>query len=59
MVAHILKLFTAVYAVFYATIRIIDVAKRDALRAQLLANETLDEKFGALTLKTGIARTRE
>ncbi|KAF8607527.1 inositol polyphosphate phosphatase [Ceratobasidium sp. AG-I] len=57
-----------VYAVFYTTVRVIDVAKRSALQAQLLASvtatgpdEKLDEKLAALTLntKTGISRTRE
>lgn len=56
-----------VYAVFHATVRMIDVAKRNALQAQLLASVTrttpgqsLDEKLAALSFKpekTGIART--
>lgn len=49
-------------------VRVIDVAKRNALQAQLLASvattgpgEKLDEKLAALALnsKTGIDRTRE
>ncbi|KAG9101703.1 inositol polyphosphate 5-phosphatase [Ceratobasidium sp. 370] len=53
-----------VYAIFHATARVIDIAKKNALQAQLLASvtstglhESLDEKLAALTVKTGIART--
>lgn len=55
-----------VYAVFHATVRVVDVAKKNALHTQLLASvistgpgEKLDERLSALTpkTKTGISRT--
>lgn len=61
-------MFSLVYAVFHATVRVVDVAKKNALHTQLLASvistgpgEKLDERLSALTLKTktGISRTRE
>ncbi|KAG8690428.1 inositol polyphosphate 5-phosphatase [Ceratobasidium sp. 423] len=53
-----------IYAIFHATVRVIDVAKRNALQTQLLAelthtnpSQTLDQKFSKMTIKTGISRT--
>jgi hypothetical protein len=56
---------SAVYAIFHATVRVIDTAKKDALQAQLLAElthtkagESLEQKLSKMNIKTGIARTR-
>ncbi|KAJ1308885.1 hypothetical protein OPQ81_004572 [Rhizoctonia solani] len=53
-----------IYAIFHATVRVIDIAKKNAIQAQLLAEltytnrgHTLDQKLSNMTIKTGIART--
>ncbi|CAE6420494.1 unnamed protein product [Rhizoctonia solani] len=53
-----------IYAIFHATVRVIDTAKKDALQAQLLAElthtkagESLEQKLSKMNIKTGIART--
>ncbi|CAE6454924.1 unnamed protein product [Rhizoctonia solani] len=53
-----------IYAIFYTTVRVIDVSKKNALQAQLLdelvhtsPNQTLDQKLSKMSIKTGISRT--
>ncbi|CAE6395108.1 unnamed protein product [Rhizoctonia solani] len=53
-----------IYAIFHATVRVINVAKKNALQAQLLAElthtnagESLDQKLSKMAIKIGIART--
>ncbi|KDN51231.1 hypothetical protein RSAG8_00860, partial [Rhizoctonia solani AG-8 WAC10335] len=53
-----------IYAIFHATVRVIDVAKKDALQSQLLeelihtnSGQTLDQKLSTMSIKTGVART--
>ncbi|KAL5636707.1 hypothetical protein ACGC1H_000616 [Rhizoctonia solani] len=53
-----------IYAIFHATVRVIDTAKKDALQTQLLqelmhtnSGQTLDQKLSKMSVKTGTART--